>query len=718
MGKMTRIFMIIGIGFSLLLGSCHTRSTMLTMNDVWRYSWIDEDVALISSDRSGTPYFVSGFYAPGDSGRAMKSRSAQLDIFSVSEYPKRVVLRVLVPAGGGNVGVFHSKRDTLTARSLDEGIQEIPVLLRPRHLKERGRISLRLDWVPRTGDYTRSRLTVRDIKISPNRPEDSLATVHYDSLRQMVTLGSGCTLRLYLKTGERMHLSGSAIGSKGECGIILRRDNREPVELWNSSLDNNEREFSIELPRSASNEIVELVFHARRSAPFIRFSNLEFKGFHEPDIEIIDSAPSVISVGRYEQPYNIILYVVDTVRRDRLTLYGYEKLTTPGFNRGRSEWIIWDNCRSLSSWTKAATATLLTGVDPVVHGAIDDDDVLSQSCELIWEPFHDAGYTVAFLSTNGHIAERWGFVRKVNHYRQFRELATRKEVHYPADSLHLAFLEWLDMRPNAEQPFFAYLHATDPHIPYTPDSEFVEKLYPKDIPPKNELSIPTLARMICPGVTHDWQTRQASALYDAEIAEWDAAFSTLLDDLELRNLLDRTLIIVTSDHGEEFYEHGGFSHGMTLYHEQLDIPLLARIPGVRGGRISTPLDHRDLVALLHWITEGGDPHTWKPKHRNWRNSHLSLRGREIARLENPDVAFIWNISPQGLCDTPSPEFELYMNYSREDMNIAAEHDVMCRYMRVVLSNWVGKLSESSASVSNLDPEMIERLRFLGYMTDE
>ena len=710
-------FPVAGILFVVLLASCSTRESIITLNDVWRYSWVEEDISTISPDRSGTPYFVRGFFAAGDSGRAIKSRSAQLDIFSISECPKRVIIRLLVPKEGGTLRILHSDTDTLAAVSLDQGIQDVPVVLRPRHLG-RGRISLRLDWLPVTRDYVASRLTIRSIEIAPNKPGDSLSKVRYDSTQQTVILDSGCAVRLYLMGGNRMSVSGEVTGLEGDGGILLGVNEGAPEPLWTVELDDRTREFSIELPETEHTDIVELILYARRSAPFIRFSNLEFAGFRQPDMDITDATRPAYSKGRNENPYNILLYVVDTVRRDRLTIYDYDKMTTPGLNRGKSEWVIWDNCRSLSSWTKAATATLLTGVDPVVHGAIDDDDVIAQSCELIWEPYHDAGYAVAFLSTNGHIAERWGFVRKVNHYRQFRELAVRREVHFPADSLHMAFLEWLDMRPSTEQPFFAYLHATDPHIPYTPDDEFIEQLYPRDIPPIRELTISSLAQMICPGITDEWQTLQASSLYDAEIAEWDAAFSDLIDELELRNLFERTIIIVTSDHGEEFHEHGGFSHGMTLYREQLDIPLIVRIPGTRGGRISTPMDHRDLIDLIHWISDGGDPYDWRPTPRTWGVSHLSLRGREIARLENRDFAFIWNISPQGLCDRPSPEFELYMNYSDEDMNIAPTYTILCRFMRVVLDEWVGKLSQGNREVSNLDPEMVERLRFLGYMTDE
>jgi len=418
------------------------------------------------------------------------------------------------------------------------------------------------------------------------------------------------------------------------------------------------------------------------------------------------------------KPLNVILYLVDTVRRDHLQVYGYDKPTTSSLMGNLSDWVIWENCQSVSSWTKASTASLLTGVDPIVHGAIDDDDSLSTGISLLWEALRDFRYETVLLSTNGHISSRWGFTKGIDYYRYFSESAKRRAVHFPADSLHMVFLEWIDGRPNQKRPFFAYLHATDPHMPYTPPAELIDKLYPRDLPKMNEVTLDMLRPMICPGEYEEWQVAAISALYDAEIAAWEEDLFDLLNSLSIRGLLENTVVLITSDHGEEFAEHGGFSHGMTLYSEQLRVPLLGRIPGGQGGRSDASMDLMDVGDLIHWILDGKEALEWRPFGRSARVSHLSLRGLQLAGYETDTFSLIWNVAPKGVCDKRVEELEMILKDSPGETNVASKYSATSQACRGALAVWLQRLPDSRRRVSALDEEMIQRLRFLGYMTDE
>jgi hypothetical protein len=379
---------------------------------------------------------------------------------------------------------------------------------------------------------------------------------------------------------------------------------------------------------------------------------------------------------------------------------------------------VFEDCQSLSSWTKASTASLLTALSPIEHRAVDEDDVLPAEVSLIWEPFHQAGYATALLSTNGHISERWGFRRGIDHYRYFAEDHGRQSLHCPADSVHNALLDWIDSRGADPHPFFAYVHATDPHIPYTPPSDLIPAFYPPGIPAVTEVSVRRLGKMMCPGNYEPWELDAARALYDAEIAGWERSFTHLLDALRRRGLLERTAIFLTSDHGEEFAEHGGFSHGTTLYGEQVRIPLLARVPGFRGGRSAISIDHRDVSDLIQWVVEARDPLQWAPRPRLRREAHLSLRGIAMARLQGPEFSAIWNIRRVGICDHRLREMEFYADDPLESRETFGARSASARACRGALAAWVKLLPSLQQSAVVLDKENIERLRILGYMTDD
>jgi hypothetical protein len=498
---------------------------------------------------------------------------------------------------------------------------------------------------------------------------------------------------------------------------MIQYEERRPHIAWQGTVSDRPRDLHIDLTRGNPSDVVGISLESSGRSGSVAWHDIELLNIDPPWFAIPEESSDIEDVSITETTPNVLVYLIDTVRRDHLEIYGYDRPTTPNLERGRSEWFIFDNCQSLSSWTKAATATLLTGVDPIVHGAIDDDDTLDTAVGLMWEPLHDAGFETALFTSNGHISDRWGFARGIDYYRRFPERAARRTLHIPADSLHAAFLSWIDDQ-RAGTPFFAYIHATDPHIPYTPPPQFIDAFYPDDAEGLDEFTVQRLGQMICPGRYASWEVAAALALYDAEIAGWDYAFAGLLDSLAVRGLLDNTIVLVTSDHGEEFGEHGGFSHGMTLYREQLEVPLLLRVPKLRGERFEISFDHRDVTDLLTWVVSGRHPAEWTPKERNSRVSHLSLRGLEIARLQTPAFTVLWNVSPMKVCDRTAPLIEMYLDGDRELIQVAEQFPVMSRACRGSLLEWVRRLPNSEARMSRLDDEMIQRLRYLGYLTDE
>ena len=171
-----------------------------------------------------------------------------------------------------------------------------------------------------------------------------------------------------------------------------------------------------------------------------------------------------------------------------------------------------------------------------------------------------------------------------------------------------------------------------------------------------------------------WQNCYNPSPYSAYI---DAQIGRILDALQSNGFEDDTIVLFTSDHGDMIGAHG-FVYKIedACYREMMEVPLLLRVPMLRGERFGMPLDHRDVGDLLYWVASGGHPKQWKPKDRSHRVSHLSLRGLEIARYQTPSFTVLWNVSPMRVCDKRAPGIEMYMGGASEFMQVAEQHPVL------------------------------------------
>ncbi len=293
--------------------------------------------------------------------------------------------------------------------------------------------------------------------------------------------------------------------------------------------------------------------------------------------------------GEVRRP-NIVLYVVDTVRADRLGVYGYEKPTSPRLDSLAEGAVLFENAYAQSSWTRPAVASLFTGLLPPAHRTVGRRSVLPEEATTLTEILSANGYEGLGLVRNPNVGAAFGFSQGFARFRS----EDRDRDQTMLDRVRL----WLDERQDPERPFFLYLHAIDPHGPYAPAPEF-EQMFDAGGAPANYRTVRYLLQLNQGEVQPDPGTAEAlSRLYDAEVAQNDRAFGQLLDELEARGLAGDTAVIYVSDHGEEFEEHGRWEHGISLYEEVLRIPLVMRLPGIAPRRIETPAQHVDLLPTL------------------------------------------------------------------------------------------------------------------------
>jgi arylsulfatase A-like enzyme len=282
-------------------------------------------------------------------------------------------------------------------------------------------------------------------------------------------------------------------------------------------------------------------------------------------------------------PPSVLLVSIDTLRRDHVSAYGYERDTTPALDALAREGALFENAMSSSNWTLPAHMSMLTGLPPALHGVEQERDRVDPGVRLLAESFREAGHATAGFVSHVLLETKFGFDRGFDVYRV--------DADQRAERVSQQALDWLEER--GDEPFFLFLHYFDPHWDYDPPDDFRRRF---GSPPRRAGRFAQLFRYVRRDVPMPPVLRgHALALYDAEIAYTDHELSRVLSWLRRRGRLDRTAVAVISDHGEEFGEHAGFGHGTHLHEEVTGVPLLLRFPpgiapGTRRSDLAGPVD--------------------------------------------------------------------------------------------------------------------------------
>jgi arylsulfatase A-like enzyme len=297
-------------------------------------------------------------------------------------------------------------------------------------------------------------------------------------------------------------------------------------------------------------------------------------------------------------PLNIVLIGVDTLRRDHVGCYGYDRNTTPNVDRLAREGILFENAISQSPWTLPSFATVLTSLYPAQHGGINSRSPIREPLPTLASILRENGYRTGAIINAPYLEKKYKLTQGFDGYRM------PPRTGRDADDTTIDALKWIDRKP--DKPFFIFVHYFDPHIPYAPPAPYdtifdphyrgeIEAAYnPRKLPHFRNTGFKGM-RSLKP---EDWN--HIRSLYDGEIAFTDQAIGDLLQGLEERALIRNTLIVFLSDHGEEFFDHQGFEHGHTLYSELIAVPFIVslptRLPG--GVRLSQQVRLLDVAPTI------------------------------------------------------------------------------------------------------------------------
>ena len=386
----------------------------------------------------------------------------------------------------------------------------------------------------------------------------------------------------------------------------------------------------------------------------------------------------------------VILISIDTLRSDHLPAYGYKGVETPNLDAFRRDAILYEHAYSHVPLTLPSHATMLTGRLPVDTGVRDNlGFTLRQDIPTLAELLKKNGYQTGAAVSSFVMRGSTGLSRGFDFYEDLIDAGTERlnpgaVQRSGSDTARIA-MDW--MNANQDGPFFFLLHLFEPHTPYDPPEPF--------------------------------RARYAAAPYDGEIAAADAIVGSVLDFLKERDLYDRSLILVLSDHGEGLMDHGEDEHGIFLYREAIQVPLLLKLPGsrLRGTIATTSVQLSDVFPTIASQTNSSFE-----KSELHGESLLNFTGRETPRPIFSEswfaaIHFGWS-DLHSLIDgrhhfIRAPALELYdvRDDPAERSNIAQEERRTVAAMQKVLEPFIAP----PAAPQTVDPEEARKLAALGYL---
>ncbi len=388
----------------------------------------------------------------------------------------------------------------------------------------------------------------------------------------------------------------------------------------------------------------------------------------------------------------IYIWMVDTLRADKVRVYNPKSIVeTPNYDAFAADSTRFAWAQVPGTWSLPSHASILTGVYPSVHKAIAHEARLSKTVPFVAETLKKAGWRTGIFSSNGYVSSKWGFDRGWDINRNF----IRESLPNGADYLWKTTKEWINANPLKGKPLFLYLATVEPHVIYNPKKQFFVKYWDKPYtgPIKPAMTGIQLG-LIKSGKlkVNDTDKAYLEALHNAEITQSDHEFGVFVADLKKQGVYDNSAIIVVSDHGDEFWDHGDVGHAQSVHQELVHVPLLIRAPGAfpQGKVVDADVEAMDLyptVLELAGLEAGADV-------QGAALLPLALDpapGPRTAMSQNVGQTRGVKVARYRLINAGLGRLELYDEIAdpREQKNLADTHALALRQMRNVLGLLVG-----------------------------
>ena len=282
------------------------------------------------------------------------------------------------------------------------------------------------------------------------------------------------------------------------------------------------------------------------------------------------SNPTIFPRDEWLKRTNLLVVSIDTLRADHVGCLGYSRPTTPNLDSLARESVVFENCISQSPWTLPSHASLFTGLVPSQHGVQNLNQKLTESAVTLAELMRKQRYCTMGVGSFDYLFPKYGLTQGFDEFY----------FHYPQRAHQVSRRALTFLKRHRGNPFFLFLHYFDPHDPYDAPAKYKRIFLPHSEPLAISDACKSPMTTFASGSARPTAQQLATTimLYDAEIRFVDEQLGFVFDRLKKLGVWDNTMIVITSDHGEEFEEHGSFGHGLRLYDELIRVPLIIKFP--------------------------------------------------------------------------------------------------------------------------------------------
>jgi arylsulfatase A-like enzyme len=439
-------------------------------------------------------------------------------------------------------------------------------------------------------------------------------------------------------------------------------------------------------------------------------------------LPIVAISMLLLSCEKDAPPRNVIFILVDTLRADHLGTYGYSRPTSPNVDAFAQEAVKFEDARSQASCTFPSANSILTSRWPAAFlGQPNQALGIPEGIPSLAEILHTHGYRTVAVSASAVVRNTPSRFNPTAGYGRGFDVFQEDCVWKSAACVNRQAAPFLKQ---GEQPLFLYIHYIDPHGPYGP---------PKTWRPKfaTGRSEKRWVRFGDPNPIGDWlykgkenpgvtpaDLQDLQDLYDEEIAFFDSRFAELLESLRSSGLMEDSIVVFASDHGEEFLEHGHIKHCRTVFDNSIRVPLLLKIPGVDAKTVTAPVQNLDLVpTILDYLGIGTGGYVFEGQ-----SLRPVLEGKDHAELQYALQGTFRSASDgrykliQDLDAGTSTLYDLDADPGEKSDVLRRERRAYFR-LRDALTGWIAKAEGQGSGDESVRKakEAEERLRSLGYI---
>ena len=646
---------------------------------------------------------------------------------------RAVTLRVRGrPLGSNNVNIYLNGRRAGVAAFSPGGVQEVDVSIE-RSLVRAGENTLMLrSSDTRTVQGEEVAAEIDSIWVLPETvPEGELDPPRYTELvqdldvggesRRSVVLPGPSTIRWYAEVPENGRFSlGFGAAGEGERTIRVTAtpEGAEAVSLHEGAVTGAWQDRVLDMT-SLAGEIVRIEVAV------------------EGEGEIGISGPAVVvpmpeTALADAEARNVVVLLIDTLRASKLRAYNpRSRVETPTLDAFAGEAAVFEHAQAPENWTKPSVASVLTSLTPTTHNTKEQSSSLPQSALTIAEVFQRNDFATGSFIANGYVSDRFGFDQGWDHYTNY----IREERNTTAGNVFREAATWIE--EHREERFFAYIQTIDPHVPYDPPDDLLAHYHPGPYtgpisPRRTGLQLEDVKRGRMTLTPAD--VRRLEALHDGEISYHDREMTTFVARLRELGLYDNTIFVVTSDHGEEFNDHGSYGHGHSIFQELLHVPLMMRWNGVIDPlRIGPTVSTLDIAPTVLEATGVEIP-------EEFEGSSLLTTARGHMR-PGPAIAFSDKLDDRRVATAAGYKLVVRANLTwaifnlrddpgeQDQVDSGSRYPIALRYLRGLYGqhlgasdrgNWLhagtGEASRTLPQAeSQIDAEMCQQLLALGYI---